>query len=72
MPRRGPTYPGVVPRRFRQDVAALRSGVDITIHASRYLQGRRDTARYASFDYCFNYFQSFHDDDRIPALTEAG
>jgi len=62
----------VVPRRSRQDVAALRSGVDITIHASRYLQGRRDTARYASFDYCFNYFQSFHDDDRIPALTEAG
>jgi hypothetical protein len=60
----------VVPRRSRQDIAALRSGVDITIHASRYLQGQQDTARYASFDYCFNYFQSFHDDDRIPALTE--
>lgn len=62
----------MVPRRSLQDVAALRDGVVITVHASRYLQGRRDTARYASFDYCFNYFQSFHDDDRIPALTEAG
>jgi len=66
------TYPGVVHRRSLQDVAVLRDGVDITVCASRYLQGRRDTARYASFDYCFNYFQSFHDDDRIPALTDAG
>jgi hypothetical protein len=50
----------------------LRDGVDITAHATRYLQGRRDTARYASFDYCFNYFQSFQDEGRTPALTEAG
>lgn len=62
----------MVARRSRQEVAALRDGVDITVQASRYLQGRRDTARYASFDYCFNYFQSFHDEDRIPALTESG
>ncbi len=72
MPRGGSTYAGVVPHRARQDVAALRDGVDITLHARRYLQGRRDTARYASFDYCFNYFQSFHDECRLPALTEGG
>lgn len=59
-------------RRSRQDVAALRQGVDITAQASRYLQGRGDTARYASFDYCFNYFQSFQDEGRTAALAEAG
>lgn len=61
-----------MPARSRQDVEALRDGVDITVHATQYLQGRRDTARYASFDYCFNYFQSFQDEGRTPALTEAG
>jgi hypothetical protein len=65
-------YPGLVAYRSRQDVAALRDGVDISIQASRYLQGRRGTARYASFDYCFNYFQSFHDEGRASALAEAG
>ena len=65
-------YPGLVPHRSRQDVVALRGAVDITVHATRYLQGRRDTARYASFDYCFNYFQSFYDEGRTAALTETG
>jgi hypothetical protein len=50
----------------------LRDGVDISLHATRCLQGHRDTARYASFDYCFNYFQSFQDEGRTAALTEAG
>ena len=32
--------------------------VDITSNAETYLSGRRDpSARYASFDHCFNYFQ---------------
>jgi hypothetical protein len=60
-----------VPYRSSQDVSALRDGVDISVHATRYLRGRRDTARYASFDYCFNYFQSFQDEGRTAALTEA-
>lgn len=50
----------------------MRDDVDIAVHAARYLRGRRDTARYASFDYCFNYFQSFHEDGRTPALAEGG
>lgn len=46
--------------------------VDIEANLTRFLGTREPTLRYASFDYCFNYFQSFHDDDRLPALTEAG
>jgi len=66
------TYPDVVPYRSRQDLADLRDDVNITIHAARYLEGRRDTARYASFNYCFNYFQSFQEEGRNAALTEPG
>ena len=59
-----------MPRRSPEDLAALRHRVDISVYAHQYLRGRRDTARYASFDYCFNYFQAFHDDGRAPALVE--
>lgn len=55
-------------RRSAESVEAQRARVDITANATRYLSGRRDTARYASFDYCFNYFQSFRDDGRAVAL----
>lgn len=60
----------MVARRSRQDVEVLRNGTDISVHATRYLLVRRDTARYASFDYCFNYFQSFQDEGRAASLTE--
>lgn len=45
------------------------ASVDIEANAGRYLAGRRDTGRYASFDYCLNYFQSFHDDGRVDELV---
>jgi hypothetical protein len=61
-------YPGAVAHRSRQDIAALRDSVDISRDAGRYLQGRRDTARYASFDYCFNYFRGFHEEGRVTEL----
>ena len=32
--------------------------------------GRTPNARYASFDYCFNYFQSFRETGKIKAITE--
>lgn len=32
--------------------------------------GRKPDARYASFDYCFNYFQSFHDAGNVGAVAE--
>ncbi len=31
-------------------------------------KGRKPSERYASFDYCFNYFQSFRDNKNIKAL----
>ena len=57
-------------RRSPEDLAALRDDVDISVCAHQYLRGRRGAARYASFDYCFNYFQAFDDDGRTPALAE--
>lgn len=38
--------------------------VSIARNAERYLRSRTPEARYASFDYCFNYFQSFRDEPR--------
>jgi hypothetical protein len=35
--------------------------VDCTAAFNKYLSGRDRGARYASFDYCFNYFQSFRE-----------
>jgi len=32
--------------------------------------GRTPDARYASFDYCFNYFQSFREAGSVPAIAE--
>jgi hypothetical protein len=32
--------------------------------------GRRPNARYASFDYCFNYFQSFREAGNLRAIAE--
>lgn len=33
--------------------------------------GRAPDARFASFDYCFNYFQSFREAGNIPAIAKA-
>lgn len=46
-----------------------RDQVNIDANAERYLGSRDGDARYASFDYCFNYFQDFHDEDRLDELT---
>jgi len=34
--------------------------------------GRHADARSASFDYCFNHFQSFREEDKVQKLAEAG
>ena len=34
-------------------------------------QGRKPTERYSSFDYCFNYFQSFRDKNRVSDLAKS-
>jgi hypothetical protein len=43
--------------------------VDIDRNVDTYLRNRRAEARYSSFDYCYNYFQSFHDSDQVSELA---
>ncbi|MCK4825070.1 hypothetical protein KA005_55495 [bacterium] len=35
-------------------------------------KGRRPSERYTSFDYCYNYFQSFNEKDRLMELVNSG
>jgi hypothetical protein len=44
--------------------------VDLDVNLRRYLAGRKPNERYASFDYCFNYFQSFRESGNISALAD--
>jgi hypothetical protein len=48
-----------------------RDVVDIDGNVDAYIGARVDTARYSSFDYCFNYFRHFHDTDTAAALVDA-
>jgi hypothetical protein len=48
--------------------------LNLNANLQKYLEGgrtagRMPNARYASFDYCFNYFQSFRESRSIPALA---
>jgi hypothetical protein len=43
--------------------------MDIEANLATYLAARTPTDRYASFDYCFNYFQSHLEDGRVSALV---
>lgn len=51
--------------------------MNLEVNIKRYLDGvsesdgRRPDARYASFDYCFNYFQSFREARNIAALASS-
>lgn len=46
-----------------------RASVDIDSNVATYLGSWVDTARYSSFDYCFNYFRGFHDAGDVAALA---
>jgi hypothetical protein len=43
--------------------------VDIEAHLRTYLSARQPSGRYASFDYCFNYFQGFREGGAIGDVT---
>jgi hypothetical protein len=43
--------------------------VDLDANLRKYLDGRKPNERYASFDYCFNYFQSFRAAGTVSALA---
>lgn len=47
---------------------AVPGGVDADANLRTYLADRRSTDRYASFDYCYNYFQSRRDERRYAEL----
>lgn len=42
--------------------------VDIEANLKAYLGRREPRARYTSFDYCFNYFQSHREQGKLPDL----
>jgi hypothetical protein len=43
--------------------------VDIKANLNEYLRERDQTARYTSFDYCFNYFQAYREADTIGEIS---
>lgn len=45
------------------------TGLNIESNLATYLGNRSPTSRYASFDYCFNYFQFHHEEDRLGELV---
>lgn len=45
--------------------------IDVASNVARYLGERSPVERASSFDYCFNYFQSFNDRDAADELTVA-
>ena len=47
------------------------ASVDIEANLKRYLADREDIARYASFDYCFNYFRWFYAEGHLGELASA-
>jgi hypothetical protein len=44
--------------------------LDIAANLRTYLGAREPTARYTSFDHCFNFFQSHHVSNKLPQLLE--
>ena len=44
--------------------------VDIEGNLRTYLGDRNPSSRYASFDYCFNYFQEYRERGQLPALAD--
>jgi hypothetical protein len=44
--------------------------VDIDGNIAKFLGERKADNRYTSFDYCFNYFQSFRDQDRAEEIAD--
>jgi biotin operon repressor len=59
--------PSVIPSRTSA-TAASAARLDIEGNLAEYVGDREPTARYASFDYCFNHFQAFREDGRASDL----
>jgi len=53
-------------RRYRLN---KRKNLNISGNIAEYLKERSSEERYASFDYCYNYFQSFYENGDIKAIA---
>lgn len=49
--------------------ASEESHLNITANMDEYLQDRGAEKRYASFDYCYNYFRNYYDTNRIKDIA---
>ncbi|MEK7218841.1 MAG: hypothetical protein AAB728_05250 [Patescibacteria group bacterium] len=47
----------------------IEGGIALFLEGSGKNKGRKPHERYASFDYCYNHFQSFREQENLPALT---
>jgi hypothetical protein len=52
------------------DNLKIEANIRAFIHGNVKNEGLLPTERYASFDYCFNYFQYFKEEDLIEELAE--
>ena len=43
--------------------------IDIEKNCRKFMNEREPNLRYASYDYCFNYFQSFYNSDKTKLLN---
>lgn len=43
--------------------------VDITANVNEYLENRNPDKRYASFDYCYNYFRQYYESNKIKDMV---
>jgi hypothetical protein len=53
------------------DLLPCREPRDVERNIKQYLGDRDPTARYASFDYCFNYFQSYRERGDVAAVASS-
>ena len=47
----------------------IKEAMDQFLHGSGKNQGKKPDERYASFDFCYNYFYSFYREKRLPELA---
>ena len=57
-------------RKGRWNVLDLETNIKKYLDGDPNSEGRKPDARYASFDYCFNYFQSFREVGDITAMAK--
>ena len=47
----------------------IKEAMDQFLHGGGKNRGKKPDERYASFDFCYNYFYSFYKEKRLPELA---